>query len=173
MKKVFCYFEALLDGPPHQGELIQLWHRSWKSRGWDVRMLSPRSARRSKLFRKIPSEWTLKRQLVTRQILALAEAGGGLLVDYDLINFGFLPRDFRLTDTDFYSAGLLYCTRDLAKQIRQDNDFQFFFEQFALIEYTTCYNEPGWTWTSLVHFDSVSCEGRFKHEVIENCGRSI
>lgn len=171
---MFCYFEALLDGPPHQGELIQLWHRSWKNNGWDVRMLSPRSARRSKLFRSIPSGWPLKRQLVARQILALAEAGGGLLVDYDLINFGFRPRSFKLSDSDFYSPGLLHCTRSLAKQIRRDQNLQFFFEQFAVVPgYTVSYDEPGWNNHSLVHFDTVSCSGELKHEVVENCDRTI
>lgn len=167
MKKVYCYFEALADGPPHQGELIRLWHRSWTRQGWDVRMLSPRTIWRSPL-RRLLDQLTPKEKLLASRMISLVKVGGGLLVDYDVINYGLTPKMFRLSENTS-SCGMCFMTHETAREMRKN----WFNHMSKWTDYVVDYDEHEWSDASLVHFSHAACGSRPKFEVIENCGRQI
>jgi hypothetical protein len=165
MKKVYCYFDASV-GSPHQGEIIRLWHRSWALKGWDVRMLSPRTLWRSPLLKNLP-DW--ENQLDARRFLSLVKVGGGLLVHYDVINFGLKPSQFQLS-FDAVSSGMIFMTGDTARSLRRRFNNK---TRFKCLDYVIDFDEPDWSWASLVHFSTPTCAGIPKAQVIDNCGRSI
>jgi hypothetical protein len=88
--------QGLSDTP----ELEQLWRDSWAKHGWEPVVLSPcddyLSARLAGLTTRHrtvnPIEY--RSQCITRWV-DLSKAGGGLMVDMDVINFGFTPEMMR------------------------------------------------------------------------------
>ena len=93
--KVFAYYDSSPTAPAEQSELVTLWERSWRNRGWTPRLISERHAKRSRFFKQFPDEPRL------HPLLALQASGGGLLVPMYVMNFGFEPThdDAKLTGT--------------------------------------------------------------------------
>jgi len=98
--KVFTFFsEVAGKNLPEEAALIELWRKSWAARGWepvilDARNLAdtPETKRMMRHFRRVPSRnrknldfWCFARWL------AVAQQGGGMMSDYDVINYSFEP----------------------------------------------------------------------------------
>lgn len=98
--KVFSFFGPV-EGKDLKNEeaLLDLWYRNWKANGWEPVVLTPcdladdRETRRLlRKFRRLPS--TNKKHLdmwCYARWLALAQQGGGVMSDYDVMNYGFPP----------------------------------------------------------------------------------
>lgn len=99
---VFTYFDAVPEiNANEQKAQIELWKESWKSRGWNPIVLTWLEARKHALYEKFenavkllptvnPKKYELSCYL---RWLALDQAGGGLMSDYDCIPGRMLPRD--------------------------------------------------------------------------------
>jgi len=83
-----------------QRALIDVWQRSWRKAGWEPVVLTEDDARKhprfdffNEHFRSLPSEYGVDYTTACfMRWLAVAQAGGGLLLDYDVINYGFEPQ---------------------------------------------------------------------------------
>jgi hypothetical protein len=109
---VFTYYAdevpGLYDSQPtslgtaeSQRELLKLWERNWKSRHWDPVVLTEADVRKHprfdffhEHFRYKPTEYG-ERYTVACWLrwLAMAQVGGGMLVDYDVFSYEFKPSD--------------------------------------------------------------------------------
>lgn len=99
---VFTYYSHVpgLYDEASQRALIDVWARSWKKAGWNPIVLS------EKILRNNPPYPAFKKKILSHEYeygadytlscalrwLAVAHMGGGMLVDYDVINYGFEPR---------------------------------------------------------------------------------
>ena len=101
MHNVFAYHEDF-DGnltADHQ-LMIDHWRRSWAKQGWNPVVLGVEDAKRNPMFRefdekcqKLPTVNPIEYELACyRRWMAVAAAGGGFMSDYDVINYGFKPR---------------------------------------------------------------------------------
>jgi hypothetical protein len=91
MATVHTYFEPV-PGMSHPTKLLDLWRESWESRGWEIHILSEDDARGHpgyKAFSDRISRYpttnnpAYERACYMRH-LAMANIGGGILVDYDV-----------------------------------------------------------------------------------------
>lgn len=92
MATVHTYYQPV-PGMKYPARLLELWRNSWEKMGWETRMLTEIEARRHPGFQyfndrvsKFPSvnPHGYDRACFLRH-LAMAEIGGGLIVDYDVI----------------------------------------------------------------------------------------
>lgn len=102
-KPVIYTFYSTLVGKAQQDEmaLLELWKESWQAMGWEPIVLDESDVRfddeamaMASAFTKLPS--INKKNLdycCYLRWLAVAQAGGGFMCDYDVINYGFVPRD--------------------------------------------------------------------------------
>jgi hypothetical protein len=102
--KVFTYYVDVpgLWSPASQWALIDVWKRSWAKAGWDPIVViqkdvetHPRFPFFWEHFMAKPTEWgPIYTTACFIRWLAMAHLGGGMLVDYDVINYGFTPREY-------------------------------------------------------------------------------
>jgi hypothetical protein len=120
--KVFTFYQPV-DGKDAAAEedLIALWSRSWELRGWTPVVLGQSSIPDTLENRRIVSELkTLPSQNKKHldlwcylRWLAVAEQGGGVMSDYDVINYDFQPFEVgALTTWDRWIPCLVSGTRD-------------------------------------------------------------
>lgn len=100
--RIFTYYVPLQGKEvAMENALVELWRASWERAGWTPSVLTAadlptdRSSRALlKAFRRQPS---LNRRGLDYSCfarwLAVAQQGGGFMCDYDVINYGFLPRE--------------------------------------------------------------------------------
>lgn len=94
---VFTYYEEL--NRPDEGRLIDLWCESWSAHGWNPIVLSEKDIphfQRWKSYLKhvstLPSVNPPGYDLACyKRWIALVARGGGLMTDYDVMNYGFTP----------------------------------------------------------------------------------
>jgi len=97
---VFTYHEEL-EGYPDCKELLLLWSASWRRHGWTPIILGREQAEAHRLYArlnaavvKLPAANAVAYETSCYlRWLALAQVGGGLMVDTDVINYGYRPRD--------------------------------------------------------------------------------
>lgn len=95
---VHTYFE-LLDANDGTEGLIELFTRSWERQGWQVRVLTradvvhhPDYEQYLAAISRIPTANRPDFEIVCfLRYLAMLNVGGGLLVDMDVINYGYTP----------------------------------------------------------------------------------
>lgn len=102
VRPVVYTFCAPIDGkiPEHEAALVELWRESWTANGWEAVVLDESSvqvndevARMLLAFRELPSINRRKLDYYCYvRWLAVAQAGGGFMCDYDVVNYGFRPR---------------------------------------------------------------------------------
>jgi hypothetical protein len=101
--KVFTYYMPVpgLWSDESQQKLIEVWARSWKKAGWEPVVLNEDSVKTHPNFAYYKEKlWALPTEYghdyegaCFLRWLAVAHAGGGMMVDYDVINYGFTPAD--------------------------------------------------------------------------------
>lgn len=104
---VYTYYDPIEPGksrhtPESQRDLIEVWRESWEKRGWSPVVLSRRTADEHpqaeyfrKQFLKLPTQYGYDHQMTSfMRWVAMVVVGGGLMVDYDVINYSFLPQPF-------------------------------------------------------------------------------
>lgn len=106
MKRVFTYYEPMPDrlryNPHTEGALIEFWKQSWEKAGWSPVVLNESVARRHPRFEyhrerflKCPSPWRSWQLAGLTRWVAMSVVGGGMLADYDVINYGFRPEQVK------------------------------------------------------------------------------
>lgn len=133
MEEVFGFYDCSLNAPANQPDMVTLWDRSWRNRGWKPRLLTSRHARRSKLFKRWgsdPANWPL---------LALHAVGGGWLVPFQVINFSAAPAQ----------KGPFRFARSTIEKILR-------YQMVYLSRGPMVYPSPGWKESPLVFFDKPS-----------------
>lgn len=103
MRDVFTYFMPVpgLCSEESQHKLIDVWRRSWRKAGWNPVVLDESTPRRHPRYDFYKSRyWALPTEYghdycgaCFFRWLAMAVVGGGMLTDYDVINYGFESRD--------------------------------------------------------------------------------
>lgn len=94
---VHTYFEEM--GRPKELEILQLWEQSWKKHGWYPVVMNaqeivhvPGWKKCVRDFEALPTINTPAYELACyKRWLAIASRGGGLMVDYDVMNYGWTP----------------------------------------------------------------------------------
>jgi len=165
--------------------LIELWARSWRQHGWEPKVLSqsaiPDSPSNRKLIsklRKLPSRnkpgldlWCYMRWL------AVAEQGGGFMSDYDVINYGFEPRQAgKLTIYQRWVPSMVGGTRDeFLRAVRWFSNYRVSLldklrrihcsdmliiarHLNEIVQIETCreFGDDGWEVAQLVHYSNRS-----------------
>jgi len=110
---VYAYHE-LCDGFDNQG-VIDLWKESWSAWGWTPVILGPADAMRYasiegylRAVEKLPTMNPPGYDLACyKRWVAMVVRGGGLLTDYDVMNYGFTP-EMAGADTAAYPNTLVF-----------------------------------------------------------------
>lgn len=99
--KAFVYYSEVpeLYAPQTQLDLISLWKKSWSKQGWETVVLSKDDVKNAPGFAgHLEKIWSLPtvfghkyEEACFLRWLAVANAGGGMLCDYDVMNYGFTP----------------------------------------------------------------------------------
>lgn len=101
MNKVYTYFsEVDYQHVADQWSMISHWKQSWAKRGWSPHVLGIEDARKHPMFSEfeervlqLPTVNTVQYETACYfRWLAVAAAGGGFMSDYDVVNYGFIPR---------------------------------------------------------------------------------
>lgn len=103
--RVYTYYTPISLYPDDsQTKLIEVWARSWRKQGWEPIVLNEGDAMLHPLYSefkqhisKLPTEYGHEYEgACFLRWLAMAaqetDGGGGMLTDYDYINYGFSPR---------------------------------------------------------------------------------
>lgn len=182
--RVYTYHEPVEEMQDQTG-LIDLWKRSWEQHGWTPTILGEVHAAAHPEFEKYleavsrhptvnPKNYELA---CYKRWLAMEQVGGGWMVDYDVINYGFKPvnHDDRLT---LHSGNWCPCVSSGNKSAYKSAvvAFQTFegpWEMYPGTPHTSdqdilknrphlfdiqasclCYCEPGWEKMKLVHYSN-------------------
>lgn len=104
MNKVHTYYEPVkeinnsADKPYLQNELIEICRQSWLINGWDLVIISHKDAKKHPLYKQYNSVIKTFPSINPGKYdyhcyirwLAMAQVGGGLMIDYDVMNYQFL-----------------------------------------------------------------------------------
>ena len=82
---IYTYWDSSEHASPHQAEMIRLWERSWRARGWNPRILTIRNAQKSKLFKHSHNNPEILKWA------ALDSVKGVWFAEPEHINFSFKP----------------------------------------------------------------------------------
>jgi hypothetical protein len=201
---VKTYYEKL-EGRNHaeQEWLLGTWADSWRKHGWhpvvinhDLAKTHPYYQMFLKAYTDLPSVNGKDYELACYiRHVAMVQSGGGLLVDYDVINVGFTPDMLPHTNQKYpaimadknpcpcgvYGSAeeydkLCYFMAKQGKEAivqeggRPHTSDQHFIQHFAAHFYSYeiiwQYGQKGWEKAKLIHFSSGSCQGRPRSEVI-------
>ena len=103
---VFTYYAPIhvmpdLWSPDSQQRLLSIWRRSWAARGWNPIVLGEDDAKRHPQYEELRAKfWALPTPYghdfegpCFMRWAAMSAVGGGMLTDYDAINYNFEPRE--------------------------------------------------------------------------------
>ncbi|MGH8046382.1 MAG: hypothetical protein ACREKL_03980 [Chthoniobacterales bacterium] len=101
-KPVVYTFCAPIHGkiPEHEAALVELWRASWSANGWEAIVLDESSVKVDEEVTKMLLAYRALPSINRKKLdyycyvrwLAVAQAGGGFMCDYDVVNYGFRPR---------------------------------------------------------------------------------
>jgi hypothetical protein len=172
-------------------ELLKLFQESWERQGWQVRALGLDDATANRDYctyaeaiSHIPSlHWSEYKQVSFVRYLAMLQVGGGLMVDLDVINYGFKPEhlppepNYTLQrgsgpyGTQYFYGWLCYefarwhQTRVPCWPVEGQvhwSDMIFLSAAVPWVDLSRNYGEPGWETAPLVHFSNGSLYGKAK-----------
>jgi hypothetical protein len=180
---VYTYHQWL-QGWGDQSEILELWRSSWERNGWNPVVLDELKASQHPSWMHLN---TVKRhQFPSRnpkgydlacwhRWFAFAVAGGGMMVDYDVINNGFKPGDLSPAEPVIHEQYRVPCCvsadRRGAEQIVSDimnhgpkvrdghYSDMFFFQDSAYRHTKDCreFRHDGWERAKLIHFATGAC----------------
>jgi hypothetical protein len=100
--KIFTFYNHV-DGfdVTNEEKLLRIWARSWANHGWDPVVLNEAQAAQHPEYpefrQRIPMLPTINghgyEDACYARWMAVATQGGGMMCDYDVLNYGFLPED--------------------------------------------------------------------------------
>ncbi len=99
--RVFTYYDPVLDWEQAQLPLIELWKKSWTAAGWQPAVLGWNEANATPEIHEyhtriltLPTVNPIKYEMACYlRWLAIKNVNGGLMTDYDVMNYGFTPDD--------------------------------------------------------------------------------
>jgi hypothetical protein len=116
--KVFTYHAAALSEKPPR-PLYDYWKSGWEKNGWEPVLLTLEDAKKHPRFsdfdnhvRSLPTVNPVEYEVACyHRWLALEVVGGGLMVDYDVMNYGFMPSELAGNNQDvlFFDPGRVPC----------------------------------------------------------------
>lgn len=199
---VFTYFAATesAEGVGEQHRILEIWRQTWEANGWDTEVLTEYEARDHPRY----DEWRdsfMKLPTVNKpgyemacwlRYVAMLVQGGGLLTDYDCLNFGFLPGDanfdfednliplfkgvpcaiiggawaYEHTINRFVAATELFEVAGLPGQPHVSDMHLIQKWNWRCEDIGREYNTPGWQEAKLVHFGHFSCRPKLRSEVM-------
>ena len=163
---------------------MSLWHTTWARHGWEPTVVSQAEAvlcpgfnvYAGRVARYHTSNHRIYEQACFHRWAAMAVTGGGLMTDYDVINYGFTPDDLRLrlagrtrgltlldrfipcvvygTAEDFIRAMFLFCSAstDQAGQVSDMMILRSHRSFYASRGGCAQYLCRGWATSKLVHY---------------------
>lgn len=80
-----------------QSTLIDIWRRAWKAQGWEPIILTPKDAKAHPRYEELHAKFAAFPTINPKEYevacfdrwIAMAQVGGGICVDYDVLPFGF------------------------------------------------------------------------------------
>lgn len=117
-KIVYTYYDNVFDkleGIDSQARLVELWKNNWASRGWKPVVLSKEDAKKHPNYKKYLKRFKSYKTsnhpdyelACFLRWVALANLGGGYMMDYDVFNYGFKGCDE--TKLTFFAKDLVPC----------------------------------------------------------------
>jgi len=102
MTPIYTYYDDSVSATQaeNQREILDLWQRSWASRGWSPTVLGPEDAKPHPFYSTVTEHVKVEHKGPNPLIyelacfhrwLALARRGGGFSSDYDVMNYGLWP----------------------------------------------------------------------------------
>lgn len=189
--KVHTYY-AVVDSmcPEEQRWMIEKWKNSWSENGWEPVVLGPIDVQIdpevAKAFASIPTINPKEYELACwHRWLAMRERGG-LLVDYDVLPYGFMAtteppheRKLRLFDgyvpcavwgtcqqyrefCELFLSTIPKGTTHWSDMLAMEKLQRFYDTGNECVEY----GKPGWKEAKLVHYAHGVCKGRKRSELI-------
>lgn len=115
-RRICCFYDRVV-GLADAREMISLWGQSWRSFGWEIYVLGMEHARAHPLFAKFNEHVTLFHSrnvgnydhLCWLRWLAFANAGGGVMTDYDVINRCLISQDIDPSAPTIHEATRVPC----------------------------------------------------------------
>ncbi|MDD5198737.1 MAG: hypothetical protein PHC88_02960 [Terrimicrobiaceae bacterium] len=176
--------------PEHEAALVDLWRESWTANGWEAVVLDESSvavdeevARMLLAYRALPSINRKKLDYYCYvRWLAVAQAGGGFMCDYDVVNYGFRPRPVGKmalyersvpclvsgTAAEYERVARFFAAYSVASDDRLQgkphvSDMMILTKNTWMFEQSQgCaeYGRPGWEAAGAVHFSNLSMKSR-------------
>lgn len=201
--KVYTYFAPVesQEGQKEQRKLIELWEQSWQAHGWFTHVLTEEDARKHWGFERYysvfsnfptvnPQGYDLACWL--RWVAMATLEVGGIITDYDVINFGlaamqlvrtFVPVKFPtiLCDNNPVPCAVSGHPEQYAEAIEAFLDCKpgiengqphlsdmLAVQQFGFPAVDICkeYRAEGWRQARLIHFSHAACAGELRSKVI-------
>lgn len=197
---IHTYYDPAL---PNQEWMLQKWADAWRDAGFVTKVLSLKEAgthsnfqQFDEYFRSLPTVNPIEYELACwRRWIAMVQVGGGVLVDYDVLPFGFSmeqltkikagPLPTILADknpcpcavvgsAEQFNSALAWFMENRNKCVKVENGREHASDQTAVQsgdpwqaeDICFQYGREGWHRATLVHFAHSSCAGRPREQAI-------
>ena len=200
---VHTYYEEIEGRDTKEQEwMLATWADSWRQYGWSPKVIGPPEAKTHPFYKMFLERFMTFPTVNGKQYelacfirwVAMVQVGGGLMVDYDVMNRGFRPSDLVSSQNKLplimadnnpcpcgvYGTAAQYDTacRFMAERGDEaitaeggrlhlsDQHIVQHFKEFSAKPIIYQYGQAGWENAKLVHFSSGSCQGRPRSKVI-------
>lgn len=189
--RVYTYYAPI--GGRNEEWLIQQWKETWSANGWEPVVLSDRDVRidprDNETLKAFPTVNTQSYEMACWHRWWAMSGNGGLMTDYDVLNFGFGPENAELGENIKILAGSVPCAvygsptgfRNICKlfvtTIPSQHTWSDMYACEALSPYFSHSNDcvqfrdSGWQDAKLVHFSHSSFLAGENRENMIPCAR--
>jgi len=197
LPRVYTYFSRVeVMDVKEQEWLIERWKQSWTAHGWQPEVLTINDcefkAGELDKLRAYPSQNPIEYELACWARWVAMRYRGGLMTDYDVMNYGFTPEDvpkynncIRLFDgfvpcvvygrqKDYANMVDEFLKMELAGNVKHWSDMlalQLLKDRYDTGSECAEYGAARWKKSKLVHFAHVTCKGRSRRDVIPEAER--